>query len=94
MSDAIEVATLLGAKVMRRSDISSYHYYFSKTENGVSLISRNPAQSGLGISLLNDQNEKILRIPLTFDRDQEFDNWITSLPCELGQLPLPKRRNN
>jgi len=89
LPDAVEVTTILGTKKMHRSNISSYSYYCGKYEKGVSLISRNSAQNAPGISLLYDENEKALRIPLTFDRDVGFDEWVTSLPCEIGGHPLP-----
>lgn len=88
--DAIEVTTIRGTKRMHRSDIISYSFYCGKYEDGVSLISRSPTQAGP--SLLYDPNENVLRIPFSFNRDQEFDDWITSLPCELGGSPLSKRR--
>lgn len=91
LPDAVEVTTIHGTKKMLRSDITSYTHYSGRSESGINLISRVSAQSGSGISLLHDPNETILCIPLSFDRDQEFDDWITSLPCELGGFPLPKR---
>ena len=88
--DAIEVTTIHGTEKIYRSDISFYSYYCGKCESGVNLISRNSAQSGAGASLLHGKNEKILSIPLSFNRDQEFDDWVASLP--LRGVPLPKRR--
>jgi len=90
LSDGIEVANILGTKTMRRSDISAYSFHVGgkASPNFVSLTSKNDAKQNY--SLIKDTNIK-LNVNLQFDRDDEFDSWIMSFPCEIGGTPLPKR---
>jgi hypothetical protein len=95
ISDAIKVTTILGTKTMQYSDISFYRYRLSRYIYRwpifceIYLVSRDSAQNVLDISLLKGPIEKTLRIPITFNTDNEFTDWIKSLPVELGERPFP-----
>jgi len=96
MPDAIKVTTLLGTKAMQYSDISFYRWDLGLNGAGkwaspprLYLVSRDPAQNVLDISLLKGPKEKTLKIPLSLSVDQEFKDWIASLPVEIGERPFP-----
>jgi|ERR1700690_46492 hypothetical protein len=98
MPDAIRVSTLLGTKTMQYSDISFYRYRRAGrfgagpwlTVYVLYLVSRDPAQNVLDNSFHRGPRERTLAIPINFRPDQEFDDWVEAIPCELGQSPLPK----
>ena len=97
LPDAIQVTTLLGTKTMQYSDISFYRWKKPGSRGGVLfppfytlyLVSRGPTQGPLDISSSKGPNERKLKIPLNLRLDQEFEDWIASVPCEPGQPPLP-----
>lgn len=86
----VAVTTLYGTKTVQRRDIASYTFLpGGKIPDRIRLISRNPANAPDGE--VADTVDKLV-ITLTFDRDDEFDSWIASLPCEVGGTLLPGRR--
>lgn len=103
LPDEIRVTTLLGTKTMRYSDISFYRW---DTGGGIPagrsmhtvspwrlyLVSREPIKNVLDISLLKGPKERSLKIPLNLKIDKDFEDWVNSLPVELGQSTLPLAR--
>jgi hypothetical protein len=90
LPDAIEVTTLHGTKFISRADIHSYSYYFTRYDRGIDLLSGKQRKILYDYPRIYPQ-EILVRISISsFDRDQEFDDWVTSLPCISGGMPLPK----
>lgn len=92
--DSIEVTTLLRTKALKRTDIRSYYYRWGSVGRGgnwnpyVVLISKKPLDDVSSVSV----TPNALFIPLmSITRDNEFDDWIKSFPCETGLSPLPPR---
>jgi hypothetical protein len=93
LPDAIEVTTLHGTRLISRADIHSYSYYISQYDRGVDLLSGKQREILYDFPGIYPQ-ETLIRISISsFDRDQEFDDWVTSLPCISGGMPLPKNKN-
>jgi hypothetical protein len=84
IQEKIEVTTLYGTMTLQRSEIRSYRYI----ERG----GRGAKSSSVAFNQ-KVPTGKTFEVPLTFDRDQEFDDWIMSLPCDSEDSPLPKRRD-
>jgi hypothetical protein len=91
MPDVIEVTNIIGTRSMLRSAISSYYFRYgggkSPIPDRVTFISK-------------DTDNKTFTIPINFDRDQEFNDWVMSLtltPLTLmpfNGVAIPKVRDH
>jgi hypothetical protein len=82
MSDSIKVTTLFSSRELYRNDIASYSSYFGRFDSGLILVAK-----GTRLSKYEIKEEKLI-IHLSFERDNEFDNWLSTLPCELSQTDI------
>lgn len=82
--DAINVSNIFGTKELLRNDISTYQ--FRAGGKGVS--------SKVWLIPKDTKRNKILKISMTFEADQEFNDWINSLPSPRFNTPLPKIRDH
>ena len=99
-ADEIVVTTIYGSKSMHYSDISFYYYTFGTGSGGrgtleaaslvLYLVSRDKSQNVLDISLLKGPKQREIKILINFDLDNDFKDWIASIPSELGLSPLSK----
>jgi hypothetical protein len=99
-ADEIVVTTIYGSKSMHYSDISFYYFTGGTGTGGrgtfeaaslvIYLVSRDKSQNVLDMSLLKGPKQREMKILINFDLDNDFKDWIASIPPELGYPPLAK----
>lgn len=89
---ALKIKSIAGEKTIQRKDIKSY--CFVVNARGVSRIRFNlkSDRKPSPFDILHDNAGATVYLPLTFDYDREFHEWVTSLPLEAGFPCLPEIR--
>ncbi len=88
--EVVRIKNFFGEKLVLRSDIESYRYIsggkgFSKLRfNLKSDRKQSPSD------IVNDNTDAAVFLVLTFNLDQKFYDWVTSLRLEAGFSGIPK----